>query len=84
MENESTHAEIAKSLWINSAVISRHLDNSLGAIHGIGLAEYMVLLNLMNAPNQTLRRIDIADCKCCGVTISFIKREIDCVISIAG
>ena len=72
MKNESTHAAIAKSLWINSAVISRQLDNSLGAIHGIGLAEYMVLLNLMNAPNQTLRRIDIAEAL--GRTASGITR----------
>lgn len=61
MSNESIHAAIAKSLWLNSAVFSRQLDNSLGAIHGIGLTEYMVLLNLMQAPNRTLRRIDIAE-----------------------
>ncbi|MCG8537960.1 MAG: winged helix DNA-binding protein, partial [Pseudomonadales bacterium] len=32
-----------------------------GAIHGIGLTEYMVLLHLMKAQNHALRRIDIAD-----------------------
>jgi len=61
VEIESKYGAIAKSLWLNAAIISRHLDNSLGAIHGIGLAEYMVLLNLMKAPNHALRRIDIAD-----------------------
>ncbi|GAA6153540.1 hypothetical protein NBRC116587_29610 [Pseudoteredinibacter isoporae] len=46
---------------MNTAIISKQLDNSLGAIHGIGLTEYMVLLNLMQAPNRALRRIDIAE-----------------------
>lgn len=61
MGTESKYGAITKSLWLNSAIISKHLDNSLGAIHGIGLTEYMVLLNLMKAPNHTLRRIDIAE-----------------------
>jgi DNA-binding MarR family transcriptional regulator len=57
----SKYASITKSLWLNSAVISKHLDASLGAIHGIGLTEYMVLLHLVSAPNKTLRRIDVAE-----------------------
>ena len=61
MNVEDKYGAISKSLWLKSAVISKHLDNSLGAIHGIGLAEYMVLLNLMKAPNHALRRIDIAE-----------------------
>lgn len=61
MESESKYGAITRSLWVNTAIISKQLDNSLGAIHGIGLTEYMVLLNLMKAPNQSLRRIDIAD-----------------------
>ena len=61
MNVEDKYGAINKSLWLKSAVISKHLDNSLGAIHGIGLAEYMVLLNLMKAPNHALRRIDIAE-----------------------
>lgn len=61
MEKESHYGAIAKSLWLNTAIISKHLDNSLGAVHGIGLTEYMVLLNLAEAPNQSLRRVDIAE-----------------------
>ena len=72
MDKDSIYSSIAKSLWINNAVISKHLDNTLGAIHGIGLAEYMVLLNLMKAPNQSLRRIDIAEAL--GRTASGITR----------
>jgi DNA-binding MarR family transcriptional regulator len=61
MNTSSIHAAITKSLWRHSASISRQLDNSLGAIHGIGLTEYMVLLNLSQAPVKSLRRIDLAD-----------------------
>lgn len=61
MTNESTYAAITKSLWLNSAIITKQLDNSLGAIHGIGLTEYMVLLHLVGAPNKALRRIDLAE-----------------------
>ena len=58
---KAIYGEVAKAIWMKSATVSKQLDNSLGAIHGIGLAEYMVLMNLAMAPNQTLRRIDIAD-----------------------
>ncbi len=61
MKKESRYGAIAKSLWLNTALVSKHLDNSLGAVHGIGLTEYMVLLNLAEAPNQSLRRVDIAE-----------------------
>lgn len=61
MSDTARYADISKSLWLNSARVSKHLDSSLGAIHGIGLTEYMVLDSLMSAPNQALRRIDIAE-----------------------
>lgn len=61
MATKTQYGAIAKSIWLNAARISRQLDNSLGAIHGIGLSEYMVLLNLLEAPNHALRRIDIAE-----------------------
>ena len=61
MTNESKYGAVTKSLWIHSAIISKHLDSSLGAIHGTGLTEYMVLHSLMKAPNHSLRRIDIAE-----------------------
>ena len=61
MNNSSVYGAAAKAIWLKSATVSRKLDNSLGAVHGIGLAEYMVLLNLANSPTHSLRRIDIAD-----------------------
>ncbi len=61
MDDQLEYSAVTKGLWLNSAIISKQLDNGLGAIHGIGLTEYMVLLNLKQAPNHALRRIDIAD-----------------------
>jgi DNA-binding MarR family transcriptional regulator len=61
MNKKSKYAEVAKSLWINNAFISKKIENSLGSIHGIGLTEYMVLHNLVHAPNKVLRRIDLAE-----------------------
>jgi DNA-binding MarR family transcriptional regulator len=50
-------------LSINTAnsLLSKKLDGTLGAIHGISLTEYMVLNDLSNAHEYTLRRIDLAD-----------------------
>lgn len=56
--------EIVKLLWLKTATISRILDNSLGAIHGIGFSEYMVLMNLAEAPNKVMRRTDLALAVC--------------------
>lgn len=61
MKQQSDFGAIIKSLWLNTAIITRRLDNSLGAFHGIGFTEYMILLSLIKTPNYTLRRIDIAD-----------------------
>lgn len=61
MSNLSDPAQAVIALWINSTVISRKIDLGLGAVHGIGFTEYIVLFHLMNAPNKTLRRIDLAE-----------------------
>jgi DNA-binding MarR family transcriptional regulator len=60
MSEQQLYSAIVRALWLNSANISKSLDNSLGAIHGIGFSEYMVLHNLADAPNQLMRRIDLA------------------------
>jgi len=56
--NSETELVIAFSLlhahWV------KRLDQSLG-IHGISFTEFMVMYHLNNSPNQTMRRIDLAD-----------------------
>ena len=61
MNIESQQTTVIKSLWANAANITKQIDNSLGMIHGIGLTEYMVLSQLINAPNKHMRRIDVAE-----------------------
>jgi DNA-binding MarR family transcriptional regulator len=56
--NNETELVIAFSLlhahWV------KRLDQSLG-IHGISFTEFMVMYHLNSSPNQTMRRIDLAD-----------------------
>jgi len=61
MQKLPKHTDAVIHLWVNSTSISRKIDLSLSAIHGIGFTEYMVLFHLMKAPNKTQRRIDLAD-----------------------
>lgn len=61
MINHLQEVEIALALLNKTTRISKRLDNSLGAIHGIGLTEYLVLRVLSSIPSNSLRRIDIAE-----------------------
>jgi len=58
---ESEAVQVCKTLWFKSAQINRELNNGLSYIHGIGLAEYMVLDRLIAAQTHTLSRIDLAN-----------------------
>ncbi|MDT0584118.1 MULTISPECIES: MarR family transcriptional regulator [Alteromonadaceae] len=60
---EKTEKRVSLLLSINAAnsLLTKKLDGTLGAIHGIGLTEYMVLNELNNAHEYTVRRIDLAD-----------------------
>lgn len=57
----SNYVSAVQGLWLNSISFSNKLDNILGAIHGLGFSEYMVLNILANAPKEMMRRIDIAN-----------------------
>lgn len=59
MKNE--YSAVIKSLWLKSTLINKHLNNSLGYVHGIGFSEYMVLNSLIESPNKTMTRIDLAE-----------------------
>jgi len=48
-------------LWSKTHAICKKMDASLGAIHGIGFAEYMALHQLNAAPQSMIRRIDLAN-----------------------
>ena len=43
-----------------NATLIRRFDGRLGTLHGIGFADFMVLLALSRTPGTKLRRIDLA------------------------
>ena len=61
MNTGNIHSIVTKSLWTNTASITKQIDNSLGMLHGIGLTEFMVLSQLMDSPKKHMRRIDVAE-----------------------
>lgn len=52
------------NLWSQTTAISRKLDASLGAVHGIGFTEFLLLHHLKASPQLMMRRIDLADVLC--------------------
>ena len=58
---KSPKGSLAKALWFKAARVSQQLDKTLGAMHGIGLTEYMALKCLVESETQAMRRIDLAD-----------------------
>ena len=57
---ESLEVEAFKSLLRAHAAITRELDRELVNDHGLTINDYEVLLRLSRAPNQMLRRVDLA------------------------
>lgn len=60
------------NMWSVNTIISKKLDASLGAVHGIGFTEYMILFHLNNSHNKAMRRVDLANN--IGLTASGITR----------
>lgn len=47
-------------LWLASERLSARIDHNLGAVHGIGYVEFMVLHQLSRSPDNRMRRVDLA------------------------
>ena len=60
------------NMWSVNSMISKKIDSTLGSVHGIGFTEYMILFQLNNSHNKTMRRIDLANS--IGITASGITR----------
>lgn len=78
IDKTSKQSTAITSIWTLNASLNRALEAGLGTIHGIGLTEYMVLMHLHNAPDQTMRRIDLAEAVCrtaSGVTRMLLPME---------
>lgn len=75
---QTAPSDAISGIWTCHAALTRALDAGLGNIHGVGLTEYMVLSHLNNAPQQTMRRIDLAEAVCrsaSGVTRMLLPME---------
>ena len=58
-------AAAAPQAWVNlirgHAGLTRRMDSALRELHGLNLNEYEVLLQLRNADQRRLRRVDLAE-----------------------
>ena len=56
------------------AALSRRFDGRLGSWHGISFADFAILLQLRQAPDARLRRVDLAEQL--GLTASAVTRAL--------
>lgn len=60
MENLSNTSKIILNLSSLQSKVTKRFDNCL-SLHGISLNEFMLLFHLSKAPDQKMRRIDLAE-----------------------
>src|SRR5215210_560697 len=70
----STALETILSLARARSQVVRELDHDLGAFHGLSLSDLALLLELRSAPEQRLRRVDLANQL--GITPSGVARQL--------
>lgn len=58
---KNPRSSVILAFWTKNSAIKRQLDARLGAIHGIGFSEFMVLFYLNQSPNLLMKRIDLAN-----------------------
>ncbi|MFT7287838.1 MAG: DNA-binding MarR family transcriptional regulator [Halieaceae bacterium] len=56
----TTRARALIDLWLTNERVSVRIDHTLGAIHGLGYVEFMVLNQLAKSPAGRMRRVDLA------------------------
>jgi DNA-binding MarR family transcriptional regulator len=66
--------EFCLSLSRGYAALSRRFDGRLGSWHGISFADFAILLQLRQAPDARLRRVDLAGQL--GLTASAVTRAL--------
>ena len=70
----STNLSLVLNLARARTVVLRDVDHPLGSHHGLGLNDLAVLLELQAAPDQTLRRVELA--RRLAVTTSGVARQL--------
>ena len=61
MKSPSPRASALIDLWVAAQLLAARADQSLGAVHGIALVEFVVLSQLAAAPEGRMRRVDLAE-----------------------
>ena len=72
MSQLSHRGQALLDLWLASERLAERAAQRLGAVHGIGYIEFLVLHALDSAPDHRLRRVDLA--KAIGRTSSGVTR----------
>jgi DNA-binding MarR family transcriptional regulator len=57
-----------------TAAVARQVDRSLGSMHGLGLSDLALLLELQASPDGRVRRVELADRL--GITPSGVARQL--------
>lgn len=73
MENISPSLKFFLNLTMTQALIARKFDSRL-SVHSISLNDFMILFHLSKAPEEKLRRIDLAEKT--GLSASAITKKI--------
>ncbi len=70
----NTDLSLVLDLALARTLITRDVDNALGAHHGLGLSDLALLLELRSAPQGRMRRVELANRL--GVTTSGVARQL--------
>jgi DNA-binding MarR family transcriptional regulator len=69
-----TELSFVLDLALARTLVTRDVDNTLGAHHGLGLNDLALLLELRSAPQGKMRRVELANRL--GVTTSGVARQL--------
>ena len=69
-----TELSLVLDLALAGTIVTRDVENTLGAHHGLGLSELALLLELRSAPQERMRRVELANRL--GVTTSGVARQL--------
>lgn len=69
-----TELSFVLDLALARTLVTRDVDNTLGAHHGLGLSDLALLLELRSAPQGKMRRVELASRL--GVTTSGVARQL--------
>jgi len=70
----NTELSLLLDLALARTLVTRDVDNNLGAHHGLGLSDLALLLELRSAPQGKMRRVELANRL--GVTTSGVARQL--------